>query len=221
MHTGGAPKHMTLPEVQKHSSVGRPRSAEAHQAILAATVELLAEEGFEGMSIEAVANRARVGKTTIYRRWSTKEALVLDALSELRVKAPIVDTGNFRADMVALLREAVRSHSQITNPLQLKLLSRIVGEIYAHPELFSVFYGQLHAPRLQQIELLIERAQARGELSQEVDPIFVMSLVAGPLLFHALVSTVVPTKHTLDDLVELTVDAVLYGIEDRYKESEP
>ncbi len=122
-----------------HRSVGRPRSAQAHKAILAATVELLAEEGFKGMSLEAVSNRARVGKTTIYRHWPTKEALVLDALSELHVEPPIVDTGNFRADMVALLREAVRAYSQITNPLQAKLLSKIVGEIYAYPEFFRYF----------------------------------------------------------------------------------
>ncbi len=195
-----------------HRSVGRPRSAQAHKAILAATVELLAEEGFKGMSLEAVSNRARVGKTTIYRHWPTKEALVLDALSELHVEPPIVDTGNFRADMVALLGEAVRAYSQITNPLQAKLLSRIVGEIYAYPEFFSTLYGQLYAPRLRQLEHLIKRAQAREELCQDVDAIFVMGLIAGPLLFQALVSTTVPTNHTLDDLVELTVDAALYGI---------
>jgi len=110
------------------------------------------------------------------------------------------------------LREAVRAYSQITNPLQAKLLSKIVGEIYAYPEFFSTLYGQLYAPRLRQLEHLIKRAQARGELCQDVDAIFVMSLIAGPLLFQALVSTTVPTNHTLDDLVELTVDAVLYGI---------
>ena len=80
-----------------------------HSAILKATVELFAEEGFDGMSIEAVANQAGVGKTAIYRRWSSKEALVLDALKVLRVEVPNpLDTENFREDATALLGDTVR-----------------------------------------------------------------------------------------------------------------
>ncbi|MGH2503871.1 MAG: helix-turn-helix domain-containing protein, partial [Ktedonobacterales bacterium] len=77
---------------------GRPRSAQADQAILDAALELIAQEGIQGMSIEGVAARAGVGKTTIYRRWPNKDALALDALRT--VKPPIVsfDTGNLRSD---------------------------------------------------------------------------------------------------------------------------
>jgi len=69
------------------------------------------------MSLEAVSARAGVTKTMIYRRWSSKEALVRDALKELYVEVPLVDTGNFRSDMVTLLRETVRLHLQPENPL--------------------------------------------------------------------------------------------------------
>ena len=62
---------------------GRPRSAQAHRAILDATIELFVESGYEGLSIEGVAARAGVGKTTIYRRWSSKEDLIVDAIGEL------------------------------------------------------------------------------------------------------------------------------------------
>jgi len=64
---------------------GRPRSAQAHKAILDATLELLAEEGFHGLSIEAVAAKAGVGKTTIYRRWPSKDELVMDAILKCRL----------------------------------------------------------------------------------------------------------------------------------------
>jgi AcrR family transcriptional regulator len=206
---------MTLQEPQHRRPVGRPRSAQAHQAIITATLELLAEEGFDGMSLEAVATRAGVGKTTIYRRWPSKEALVIDAMREQHTEMPVADTGNLRADMVTLLREEV---SQAANPLQAKLLFRVAGEIFAHPELFSVVFHQQLAPRLKHMEQLIERAQARGELRQDLDAPFMMGLILGPLLYHALVSTMMPVPHTLDELPELIFDAVLHGIDGHLKE---
>ena len=85
---------------------GRPRSAQAHKAIIDATLELLAEEGFQGLSIEAVAAKAGVGKTTIYRRWSSKDELVMDAIREVQIDLPVIDTGNFRNDLTTLLKTA-------------------------------------------------------------------------------------------------------------------
>src|SRR6266496_6782642 len=82
---------------------GRPRSAQAHKAILDATLELLAEGGFQGLSIEAVAARAGVGKTTIYRRWPSKNELVMDAIREVQVNLSVIDTGNFRKDVVTFV----------------------------------------------------------------------------------------------------------------------
>src|SRR6185437_24526 len=83
---------------------GRPRSAEADQAILRATLELLAQDGIQGMSLEGVAARAGVSKTTIYRRWANKDALILDALRQSKPPALTFDTGNFRADIEHYLR---------------------------------------------------------------------------------------------------------------------
>src|SRR5450432_744304 len=84
---------------------GRPRSAEADRAILAATLELLAERGLDAMSIEEVAARAGVGKTTIYRRWPSKGLLALDAfVISFRAEQPLPDTGTLRGDLVAALR---------------------------------------------------------------------------------------------------------------------
>lgn len=198
---------------ERQRSVGRPRSAKAHNAILAATIELLAEAGFEGMSLEAVANRARVARTTIYRRWQSKEALVLDALKALTTDVSVVDTGNFREDVVAFSNEIVRVSAQMEDSLQAKLLSRIIGELYEHPGLFSTLYGQLYEPYLRQLEHLITQAQTRGELYEDLDATLIICLLGGPLIIYALLSTIVPTKHKLDELTELAVDAVLFGIE--------
>src|SRR6266568_3388212 len=90
---------------------GRPRSERAHEAILEATLDLLLEEGFTRMSIEAVAGRAGVGKATIYRRWPSKADLVVEAVACMK-EQPFVDpdSGGVREDLVYLARQAFRRH---------------------------------------------------------------------------------------------------------------
>src|SRR5260370_10613411 len=88
---------------------GRPRSAQAHKAIIDATLELLAEEGFQGLSIEEVAARAGVGKTTIYRRWPSKDELVMEAIRQVQIDVPAIDIGNFRNDLAALIKTVYQS----------------------------------------------------------------------------------------------------------------
>ena len=203
---------MSVEESKPQRPVGRPRSAEVHSAILVATLELLAEQGFDGMSIEAVANRAGVGKTAIYRRWSSKEALVLDALKALDTEVLIADTGNFREDAVAFLEEAVGAYLRITDRQHVELSLKIIGELYARPELFSTLHAQLFEPRNRQLECLIKHAQDRGELRQDLEATLIMDLVAGPIIIHALLCTARPTRYTLDEVITLTVDAVSSGI---------
>ena len=86
--------------------LGRPRSAQSHQAMLQATLELLAEVGFDALSIEAIALRASVGKTTIYRRYKGKAELVADAIEQVRETVVIPDTGNFWNDLDQLIESA-------------------------------------------------------------------------------------------------------------------
>ena len=93
----------------RKKSPGRPRSAASHQAILQSTLELLAEVGFEAMSIEAIATRAGVGKTTIYRRYSSKSELVADAIENVREEVFIPDTGSLWGDIDALIESAAQT----------------------------------------------------------------------------------------------------------------
>src|ERR1700726_424948 len=89
---------------------GRPRSAEADRSILAATLDLLAERGLDAMSIEEIAARAGVGKATIYRRWSSKGLLALDAfVVSFRAEQPLPDTGTLRGDLIAALAAWTRA----------------------------------------------------------------------------------------------------------------
>src|SRR5438552_17303325 len=89
---------------------GRPRSERAEKAIIDATLDLLVEEaGVAGLSIEAIAGRAGVGKTTIYRRWPNKEALIIDALASLKRPLPPVPGRSVREDLVVMARAVVPS----------------------------------------------------------------------------------------------------------------
>src|SRR3954462_5033445 len=111
---------------------GRPRSERAAKAIIDATLDLLAEEGgVAGVSIEAVAARAGVGKTTIYRRWPNKEALIVDALAALKTPLPVPAGRSVREDLIALTL-AMRSTRE---DRRFDCVWNIIGSWHKHPEL--------------------------------------------------------------------------------------
>jgi AcrR family transcriptional regulator len=125
-----------MTEINKKSP-GRPRSAESHQAILQATLELLSEVGFDAMSIDAIAARAGVGKTTIYRRYSGKEELVADAIESLRQDVVIPDTGHLWSDLDALIENA----SQITlSPLGRQTIAMIISSASSNAHFAQIYW---------------------------------------------------------------------------------
>jgi len=190
---------------------GRPRSAQAHKAILDATLELLAEEGFQGLSIEEVAARAGVGKTTIYRRWASKDELVIDAIHAVQVNLSMVDTGNFRNDLVTLFKTAYQS--MMAHPLLGQLVLKILGEYQNNPEIFQVYFTQVLIPRFQQFRHMVEQAQARNEIRRDIDWTLVIDLVSGSLYFHWLITRfLVPSTSSADEWVEQMLDMVMQGI---------
>jgi AcrR family transcriptional regulator len=191
---------------------GRPRSAQAHKAILEATLELLAQEGFQGLSIEDIAARAGVGKTTIYRRWSSKDELVIDAIHEVQIDLSTVDTGNFRDDLVILFKSAYKG--LMTHPLLPQLVLRLISEYQNNPEIFQVFLNQLLIPRFQQFMHMVEKAKAREEIRRDIDWTLALELIAGPIFFHLLIThNLAPAMSSSDDKwVEQMIDAVMHGI---------
>ena len=192
---------------------GRPRSAQAHKAIIDATLELLAEEGFQGLSIEAVAARAGVGKTTIYRRWASKDELVIDAIRQVQIDIPVVDTGNFRNDLAVILKTAYQGFMVYPYPFMGKLLLKFIGEYQTNPEIFQGAITQLIVPRFQRFIHLVEQAQAREEIRGDLDPALVMDLVAGSLYFHWIVMSLMPTSSTSPvEWIEQVIDAIMQGI---------
>ena len=157
-------------------SAGRPRSEEAHQAILDATLALLVEVGFSGLTVEGVAARAGVGKATIYRRWPSKLPLVVEAFRQLPALED-VDTGNLVDDLTAMLR----SYMQLYNETPLAtVLPSLAGERAHNPELAELF-DPVRLERRRPLVRALERAIARGELSPELDLDLAADLIVGPI----------------------------------------
>lgn len=195
---------------QKGARVGRPRSVETHHAILEATLELVARDGIQGVSIEAIAAQAGVGKTAIYRRWATKDALVLDALSELQAQVRLVESGNIRKDLSSFLGDLF---SQIeSHPLLKGLLLRVLGEAKDRPEFLQALIERLYTPRRQQWQELFQHAQQRGELRSDLDLNIVAGLIMGSVFYHVLTSQISPTATPVRELPERIIDAVLHGV---------
>lgn len=166
---------------------GRPRSAEADRAILSTTVELLATEGLRGLSIERVAERAGVGKTTIYRRWPTKRELAEAALQALFVQmenvSDVPDTGSVRGDLVeaAAIRMRAVSGTQF-------LLPRLALESEEDTEFHRLVNEILVAPARAPIIAVLRRGVERGELRADLDLELACDLFLGPFLYKLLVS---------------------------------
>ncbi|MCC6642276.1 MAG: TetR/AcrR family transcriptional regulator [Deltaproteobacteria bacterium] len=155
---------------------GRPRSEEAHRAILDATLALLAEQGYSALTVEGVASRAGVGKATIYRRWPSKLPLVIEAFGGLPAFEE-VDTGDLQADLTEMLRRYLERFN--ATPLA-TVLPSLVGERLHNPELAEVI-DPLLRHRRQPLRHVFERAVARGEIAPDVDLDLAADLVVGPI----------------------------------------
>jgi AcrR family transcriptional regulator len=162
---------------------GRPRSEQADRAILRAATELLAERGLAGMSIEEVASRAGVGKTTIYRRWTSRGTLALDAfLAEFQAQQPLPDTGSLRDDLLAALRNWIQS---VTETSAGPVLASLIAEAQRDPVLAASWRERVLERLREQHKIMLDRAVARGEIPAETDYDVVLDLVFGAA-YHRL-----------------------------------
>lgn len=159
---------------------GRPRSIQSHQAILQATLELLAEVGFDIMSIDAIAARAGVGKTTIYRRYTSKSELVTDAIESIREEIVIPDTGNLHSDIDELIHNA----AQITlSPLGRQTVAMIISSASSNPQFAQIYWTKYLQPRRQTFAIVLERAKKRNEIPVDIDSDLVFDTMSGIMLY--------------------------------------
>lgn len=184
---------------EKGRRPGRPRSARADRAILKATIELLVETGYGGMSVEAVAARAQVGKATIYRRWPSKKALVADALRGLSDSVRMPDTGNTREDLIALLLDFRRvTSASYIGPMT----GRIISAAISNPEFMKIYWENAILPRRKAVAEILTRGQSRGELREDLDIELVLDMLPGTAVYRILIS-----RHGLETGAPQSVNA--------------
>jgi AcrR family transcriptional regulator len=188
--------------------VGRPRDAQLHVAILAATRELLATGSYAELSMESVAARARVGKKTLYRRWSSKAPLVAEAVLQAYGGSgsfPVAETGNIQADLRSWLDEHA---AFLAEPPNAALVRALIAAAAASPVDGAALYQQLSAPQHAGLMTRLRQAVNEGQIRTDTDLDAVADALIGTLLFHALTRVSPAVKAQFDGLLDALLDGV-------------
>jgi AcrR family transcriptional regulator len=166
---------------------GRRRSDRSHQAIIAATQELLVERGYRALTIEGVAARAGVGKQTIYRWWPSRAALVLEAylVASDRVQLPAPDSGSTTEDVRALIGWIA---AVLAEPTGGRVVAGLVGDMQHDPELAEGFRHDVVPPRRQAMLAALERGRERGEVRADADLELAVDTLHGAVFYRLLLS---------------------------------
>ena len=167
--------------------LGRKRDHSRDPEILNAAIDILAEEGFDGMTIDMVATRAKAGKATLYRRWPSKAELVLDAIGCMKSAdlSPdmLPDTGTLRGDLVGMIRPRSGEDAE----RRLRVMAGVAALLTREPELTEAAADVLMAPRIAAIRMFLERALARGEIRTDADLDALAMLLPALAAFRGLV----------------------------------
>ncbi|MFD0041382.1 TetR/AcrR family transcriptional regulator [Streptomyces anulatus] len=189
------------------SATPRRRGAARTEALLQVTLDLAAEVGYAGLSIEAVGRRAGVGKHTIYRRWPSMSALLLDALSRVWTSdLDYRDTGDVRAD---LREQFLRSGLALSSPPIGPVYRAVIAEAQADSMLRATLHERFLVTVEQSTLARITRAQRTGELTAEANLEFAAEVLCGTLYYRSLLSTRPIDEHVVDGLLDMFMAA--YG----------
>lgn len=163
---------------------GRPRDLRARRAVLDAARQLIEKGGYPAATIDAIAARSGVAKTTIYRWWPNRPALALDLLVEMAtaVAPPPAGTDPLRA-----LHTELRLVAQALDALPGQLLISLLGEAQDDPDIHDALMRQLFAPRRSATAHVIRRAQTEGVLRRDVPPLLAVDLLYGPLFYRKVI----------------------------------
>lgn len=183
---------------------GRPRQEHVTRAVLDAVVDLVAESGMAALTMHAVAARAGVSKPTMYRRWSTKQDLVIAAAESRIGPLTVPDMGDFRAELRAVLTARMKAYRQ---PGVDRLLAGVIGtaaEVGAEPGAYRAYTARV----MSETRHLLERGIARGDVRPDVDVSAASTLVAASLVFRMVGEQQMPDEALVESVVDLIGRAV-------------
>jgi AcrR family transcriptional regulator len=202
---------MRASEADARSGPPRPpgRGERFRGAVLKAALEELADRGFAALSIESVARRAGVHKTSVYRHWADREALVLEALTaNVAGGLTIPDTGTFETDLREFARRLV---AWLMSPLGKAVVQATVADASRVPEIGDL-QRSFYVDRLQRDEVMIRRAIERGEIPADTDAAEVIKVLIGPIYLRFLITAEPIDATTAERAAELALAAVHAGI---------
>lgn len=189
------------------SRVSRPggRSARVTTSVLRATLEAFAEGGWDAVRIDAIAESAGVHKTTVYRRWPTRGALIAAALTAMPFRTPETmtpDTGSLRADLQVMVEELEAGWQEP----RMRRISRNLTRASHVPEI-AVASTVFWSTRVDLVAALITNAIRRGEVPPQVDAEVVASMLVGALKLHVVERDIIPEHSWLFALIDAIVRA--------------
>ena len=192
---------MTPPSASE-TAVSRPRVEGLREAeILEATLEVLVDVGYDRLTMDAVAHRARASKATLYRRWNSKLRLVIDALLTTKQAPTVPDTGSLREDLNAIFCGA----GGMTDTESVGTFGAIITAIIRDPEFAEAFRREIVGPKIAASQLIWERAAARGEIRPDADLSLLEPALAGIVLHRVFLMGEEPTE----ELIARVIDQII------------
>jgi AcrR family transcriptional regulator len=195
---------MTAPSQEPERRPGRPRDVRAGAAIIDAAVAVLADKGPGGFTVDAVAARAGCGKATIYRRWPSRAALLLDTAHHMGLEPGDIDTGSLRDDLIAMLTEL---GTKMRDTASGRILPGVIAEASVQPEMRAVLAAFID-DRRERPRALLARGAERGELPAGTDLELLLDLLGGTVIYRELIACR-PTDRAYNTRL---VDQVLAGL---------
>lgn len=167
-----------------NARLGRPREERVDDALAAAVRELLAELGYQKITVDMIANRAGVGKPAIYRRYRSKAELIFGVIVHGRSETAPRDGGSLRADLRSLVN---RVYGDLSHPVNGSVMSGLLSEVLADPGLTERFRDTFIKTQREVVAEILGRAAERGELDRTVAPELAHSLILGPLFVRFVI----------------------------------
>lgn len=200
-----------MAQVNDQVRAGRRRDPAVEQRVYEAVLDVFAEAGWAGLTFEAVARRASVGKAALYRRWAGREELLVDVLSALTAPTAPIDTGSTRGDLLELARQTLASYSDQRGLVRL----RIFVEARAQPARLAAVTDSIIRSRVRVAREIVRRGVDRGELRPDVPTTLILDLVVGAVINHVISTPteLVPammerSESFLTELVDVVLAAV-------------
>jgi len=190
---------------EQPARLGRKRDLSRDPEILQVAIDVLAETGYEGMTVDMVAARAKAGKATLYRRWASKSDLVIDAIACMKSTgldpATLPDTGTLRGDLVALIKQpSIQDAEQ-----KLKVMAGLISMLSRNPELTETARQAIIEPRARVTRFLLRRAIERGEIPADCDVEMIAMISPSMVAFRVLLERKPVDRDFLVSLIDEVV----------------